>query len=797
MAKFNLQALLIGLLATNASAALDGSRYLWYTAPATDWETGVLPIGNSRLGAAIFGGANEVVTINEDTLWDGPLQNRIPANGLAALPKVRQMLVANNLTAAGNLVLSQMTPAISSERQFSYFGNLNLNFGHSSSGISNYIRSLDTRQGNSSVSYTYNGVTYNREYVASTPAGVIAARFTASKAGALSLSATFSRISNILSNVASTSGGANTLTLQGSSGQAASDNPILFTGKAQFVASGATFSASGGTLAISGATTIDVFIDVETSYRYPTPSDLAAQVNSKLSAAVSQGFQKIHGGAIADASALLGRANINLGTSPNGLASLSTDQRIKNARSNFNDPQLAVLAWNYGRHLLVASSRNTSAAIDMPPNLQGVWNNETSAPWGGKFTININTEMNLWPAGQTNLIETQLPLFDLLNVAQPRGQQMAQDLYGCNGTVFHHNLDVWGDPAPTDNYTSSTMWPMGATWLVQHMLEQYRFGGDLNLLRSATYPYLLDISKFLQCYTFTWQGNRVTGPSLSPENTYVVPSDATVSGQQEPMDMAPEIDNQLMRDVMRGVIEAAAALGISSSDSNVQAATNFIPQIRTPHIGSYGQILEWRYEYGETDPGHRHLSPLYGLHPSNQFSPLVNTTLSAAAKALLDHRVSSGSGSTGWSRTWLMNQYARLFSGADVWTHLVAWFAEYPTPNLWNTNDGNTFQIDGNFGFTSGLTEMLLQSQTGTVHLLPALPSSNIPAGSAQGLMARGGFEVDINWSGGSFTSGTVTSTRGGSLTLRVANGQSFKVNGATYSGPIQTTSGAKYSITV
>ncbi|RFU81375.1 glycoside hydrolase family 95 [Trichoderma arundinaceum] len=796
MAKLSLQAILLGLLATNASAALDGSRYLWYTAPATDWETGVLPIGNSRLGAAIFGGGNEVVTINEDTLWDGPLQNRIPANGLAALPTVRQMLIANNLSAAGNLVLSQMTPPISGERQFSYFGNLNLNFGHSN-GISNYIRSLDTRQGNSSVSYTFNGVTYTREYVASVPAGVIAARFTSSKTGALSVSATFSRISNILSNVASISGGVNTVTLQGSSGQAASDNPILFTGKARFVASGATFSASGGTLTITGATTIDVFLDVETSYRYPTASALAAEVDNKLNTAVSQGFQKVHDAAIADSSALLGRANINFGTSPNGLADLPTDQRVKTARSNFNDPQLAVLAWNYGRHLLVASSRDTSASIDMPPNLQGVWNNATSAPWGGKFTININTEMNLWPAGQTNLIETQLPLFDLLKVAQPRGQEMAQKLYGCGGTVFHHNLDVWGDPAPTDNFTSSTMWPMGATWLVQHMLEQYRFNGDLNFLRNTAYPYLLDISKFLQCYTFTWQGNRVTGPSLSPENTYFVPSGANVAGQQQPMDMAPEMDNQLMRDVMSGIIEAAAALGISSSDSNVQAASKFLPQIRTPRIGSFGQILEWRSEYPETDQGHRHLSPLYGLHPSNQFSPLVNSTLSAAAKALLDHRVAGGSGSTGWSRTWLMNQYARLFSGADVWKHLAAWFATYPTPNLWNTNGGSTFQIDGNFGFTSGVTEMLLQSQTGTVHLLPALPGSNIPTGNVRGLLARGGFQVDIDWQGGNFKTATVTSTRGGQLKLRVANGQSFKVNGATYTGAIQTNSGGKYSITV
>lgn len=512
---------------------------------------------------------------------------------------------------------------------------------------------------------------------------------------------------------------------------------------------------------------------------------------------MSQGFQSVHDAAIADSSALLGRANINLGTSPNGVASLSTDQRVKTARSNFNDPQLIVLAWNYGRHLLVASSRNTSAAIDFPPNLQGVWNNATSAPWGGKFTININTEMNLWPAGQTNLVETQLPLFDLLKLAQPRGQLMAQKLYGCNGTVFHHNLDVWGDPAPTDNYPSSSMWPMGATWLVQHMIEQYRFNGDLNFLRNTAYPYLLDISKFLQCYTFTWQGNRVTGPSLSPENTYVVPSGASTAGQQEPMDMAPEMDNQLMRDVMSAIIEAAAALGISSSDSNVQAATNFLPLIRTPRIGSYGQILEWRAEYPETDPGHRHLSPLYGLHPSNQFSPLVNTTLSAAAKALLDHRVAGGSGSTGWSRTWLMNQYARLFSGADVWKHLTAWFATYPTPNLWNTNGGSTFQIDGNFGFTSGVTEMLLQSQTGTVHLLPALPGSNLPTGNVRGLLARGGFQVDIDWQGGSFKNATVTSTRGGQLKLRVASGQSFSVNGSPYNGAISTTSGAKYSITV
>lgn len=522
---------------------------------------------------------------------------------------------------------------------------------------------------------------------------------------------------------------------------------------------------------------------------------MEAEIDEKLTIAVDQGFDQVKEEALADSSALLERASIDLGKSPDGLGDLPTDQRVSNAREDTRDVQLSTLVWNYGRHMLVAASRNTEADIDMPANLQGVWNNATTAAWGGKYTININTEMNYWPAALTNIIETQEPLFDLLEVAQPHGQELAKRLYGCNGTVLHHNLDVWGDPAPTDNNAASTMWPMGAAWLVQHMMDHYRFTGDEDFLANTAYPYLVDVATFYDCYAFEWEGWRVAGPSLSPENSFVVPDEMSDAGEVEPMDIAIEMDNQLMRDVMASLLEAADILGISDTDKDVAAAKKFLPLIREPQVGSQGQILEWREEYEEDEPAHRHLSPLYGLHPSSQISPSVNDTIGQAAKVLLDQRVEAGSGSTGWSRTWMINLYARLYSGSDAWEHVNAWFATFPTGNLWNTDNGSGFQIDGNWGFTSGITEMLLQSHAGFVHILPALPKDAVPDGSAKGLLGRGGFEVDIEWEAGLFKSAMVTSKLGSELRLRVQDGCDFLANDELYKDPILTTKGEKVLI--
>jgi len=446
-----------------------------------------------------------------------------------------------------------------------------------------------------------------------------------------------------------------------------------------------------------------------------------------------------------------------------------------------SDIQLSTLVWNLGRHMLVAASRNTEADVDFPANLQGVWNNETTAAWGGKYTININTEMNYWLSMSTNLVEIQEPLFDLLHVAQPRGQEMAKKLYGCEGTMFHHNLDLWGDPAPTDNYTASSIWPMGAAWLVQHMMEQYRFTGDKAFLEETAYPFLVEVAKFYHCTTFEFNGALVVGPSLSPEASFYVPSNMSVAGEVVAMDLDVEMDNQLLRDVFESLIEAADVLGID--DEDVEKAKDFLPNIRAPRFGSIGQILEWRYEYEEVEPGHRHLSHLYGLHPSHQFSPIVNNTLAEAAKVSLDRRIREGSGDTGWSRTWTINQYARLLDGATAWESVEEWFAGYATEGLWNTDNGSGFQIDGNYGFTSGLTEMLLQSHAGVVHLLPALPSDASPNGTVKGLLARGGFVVDIEWNNGKFKSANIESKIGGPLKLLVSSGASYSIQGKELRG--------------
>ncbi|KAL2822596.1 Six-hairpin glycosidase-like protein [Aspergillus granulosus] len=803
--------LLISLLtsAVADTAALDPSRYLWYSEPAppTDWENGALPIGNGRLAGTIYGGVpDEVLTINENTIWSGPLQDRTPEHALEALPVARELLLAGNITEAGEFIQREMMHPVESMRAYSYFGNLNVGFGHGNGELEGYRRWLDTRRGNAGVEYVVDGVKYTREYIASFPAGVLAARFTASKKGALNLNATFSRAESVTGLEASVAGLAPWVRMSGSSGQPAKENPILFTGQASFQAKGARIAASDGTLIITGATTVDVFLDIETNYRYQTQEALDSEIQRKLNGALKKGYDRIRTEALKDSSNLLERASINLGRSSNETRALPTNQRILRARSGIqDDPELVTLTWNYGRHMLVASSRNTAESIDLPANLQGIWNNKTTAAWGGKYTININTEMNYWPAGQTNIIETQEPLFDLFKVAHPRAERLARDMYNCSGIVIHHNLDLWGDPAPVDNYTSSSMWPMGAAWLATHLLDHYRFTGNKQLLSKTVYPYLLDVTRFYQCYTFEHNGYRVTGPSLSPENTFYVPDNWSIAGAQAAMDIDIPMDNQLMYEVFHNLLEAATELGISSDDPNVKTAKSFLSQIHPPSIGSYGQIQEWRLDYDLRARGHRHLSPLYGLHPGTQFSPLVNTTLATAAEILLDERNDAGSGSTGWSNAWFINQYARLHRGSDAWAQIKKWFSLYPTMNLWNTDKGATFQIDGNFGVVSGVTEMLLQSTSqsdavdGLVHLLPALPPADaVPSGSAKGLLGRGGFEVDVEWEGGKLKRAVVKSKLGRELRVRVAGGEDgVRVNGRLYRGPIRTRKGGAYVVTL
>jgi hypothetical protein len=549
----------------------------------------------------------------------------------------------------------------------------------------------------------------------------------------------------------------------------------------------------GKAISVKGATTVDIFFDAETAYRYSSAGAWEAELKKKLDSAVKAGYTAVRTAAVKDTERILSRVSLDLGSS-GAAGKQPVPTRLSNFKKNANaDPELVSLYFNYGRHLLLASSRDTGDR-SLPANLQGIWNDNYDPPWQSKYTININTEMNYWHALTTNLDETHKPLFDLIDIARPRGAAMAKKMYGCNnGFVLHHNTDLWGDAAPVDKGTQYTVWPMGGAWLSQHLMEHYRFTLDKSFLLNRAWPVLKQAADFYYCYLFLHNGAYITGPSLSPEHSFIVPSSMRTAGKTEGADLAPAMDAELLYELFTNVLDAAAALGINGSD--VTKAQDYLSKLALPAVGSKGQILEWRNEYTETEPGHRHFSHLFGLFPGSQMTPARNAKLAQAAKVSLDGRMKAGSGSTGWSRVWAMNLYARLLDGAAAWASGVTFLQTYPLDNLWNSGENRWFQIDGNFGFTSAVAEMLLQSHEG-VHVLPALPKSAVPKGTVRGLVARGNFVVDVTWSGGVMTQATILARSGGELKLRVEGGGAFKVDGKVYDGPVKTVVGGKYLIT-
>ncbi|MGC4767369.1 glycosyl hydrolase family 95 catalytic domain-containing protein [Micromonospora sp. DT44] len=716
---------------------------LWYDEPAgTDWLR-ALPIGNGRLGAMVFGNVDtERLQLNEDTVWAGGPYDSANTRGAANLAEIRRRVFADQWTSAQDLINQTMMGNPGGQLAYQPVGNLRLAFG-SASGASQYNRTLDLTTATVTTTYVLNGVRYQREAFASAPDGVIVLRLTADRANSITFGATF----DSPQRTTMSSPDAATIAVDGISGAMEGVNgSVRFLALAYAAATGGTVSSSGGTLRVSGATSVTVLISIGSSYvNYRTVNgDYQGIARTRLSAARGASYDQLRSRHLADYQALYNRVTINLGRT--AAADQPTDVRIAQHGST-NDPQFSALLFQFGRYLLISSSRPGT----QPANLQGIWNDSMTPPWDSKYTINANLPMNYWPADTTNLAECFLPVFDMIKDLTATGARVAQAQYGAGGWVTHHNTDAWRGASVVDGALWG-MWQTGGAWLSTLIWEHYLFTGDAGFL-AANYPALKGAAQFFldTLVAHPSLGYLVTNPSNSPELPHH--SNASVCA-------GPTMDNQILRDLFDAVARASEVLGVDTTfRSQVRTARDRLAPMK---VGSRGNVQEWLADWVETERNHRHVSHLYGLHPSNQITKRGTPQLYEAARRTLELRGDDG---TGWSLAWKINYWARLEDGARAYKLLKDLVrTDRLAPNMFDLHP--PFQIDGNFGATSGVAEMLLHSHNGELHLLPALPSA-WPTGQVAGLRGRGGYTVGVAWTSGQADEISVRADRDGTVRLR------------------------------